>query len=56
MRHIDACVSGVKNNDVLRFGEVFEFESSCIVIYFSYIYLIIDGKTSIKKVVKNLRN
>ena len=31
-------------NDVLKFRKVFEFESSCIVICFSYIYLIINGK------------
>ena len=30
-------------NDVLKFRKVIEFESSCIVICFSYIYLIIHG-------------
>ena len=33
-------------NDVLKFRKVIEFESSCIVICFSYIYLIVDGKRS----------
>ena len=32
--------------DVLKFRKVIEFESSCTVIFFSYIYLIIDGKRS----------
>ena len=38
-------------NKVLKFGKVTEFESSCIVVCFSCIYLIIDGKDhlSIKK-------
>ena len=51
-------------NDVMKFRKVrycnlkFEFESSDIVIWLSYIYLIIDGKISFinKKVFKNLRN
>ena len=44
-------------NDILKFRKVIEFESLCIVIYFSYIYIIINGKiSSIKQVVKNLRN
>ena len=36
----------------------FKSEISCIVIYFCWIYLIIDGKDhlSIKKAVRNLRN
>ena len=34
-------------NDVLKFGKVIEFESSCIAICFSYIYRISDGKTFI---------
>ena len=33
-------------NDVLKFRKVIEFGSSCIVIYFFYIYLIVDGKRS----------
>ena len=33
-------------NKVLKFRKVIEFESSSIVICFSYIYLIIDGKRS----------
>ena len=35
---------GTITNDVLKFRKVIEFESSCIVISFSYIYLIIDLK------------
>ena len=43
-------------NDVLRFRKTVKFQSSCIAIFFYYIYLTIDGKDhlSIKKVVKNL--
>ena len=39
-------VSGVGaiTNDVLKFRKVIKFERLCIVICFSYIYLIIDGK------------
>ena len=37
---------GAITNDVLKFIKVIEFESSCIIICFSYIYLIIDGKRS----------
>ena len=33
-------------NDVLKFRKVLEFENSCIVICFSYVYLIIDEKRS----------
>ena len=36
---------GTITNDILKFREVIEFESSCITIFFSDIYLIIDGKT-----------
>ena len=43
-------------NEVLKFRKVIEFESSCIVICFSYVNSIIDGKISIKKAVKNLQN
>ena len=46
MRHIDARGWGAVTNDVLKFRKVIEFESSCIVISLSYIYLIIDGKRS----------
>ena len=35
---------GTINNEVLKFRKIIEFESSCIVICFSYIYLIIAGK------------
>ena len=35
---------GTVTNDVLKFRKVIEFESSCIVICFSYIYPIADGK------------
>ena len=31
-------------NDFLKFRKVIEFEQSCIVICYSYVYLIIDGK------------
>ena len=31
---------GAITNDVLKFRKVIEFESLCIVIFFSYIYLI----------------
>ena len=41
-------------NDVLKFRKVIELESSFIVICFSYIYLIIDGKRSIYQLFKNL--
>ena len=33
-------------NDFLKFRKVIEFESSCILICVSYIYLIIDPKKS----------
>ena len=33
-------------NDILKFRKVIEFGSSCIVICFFYIYLIVDGKRS----------
>ena len=36
---------GVITNDALKFKKINEFESSCIVICFSYIYLIINGKS-----------
>ena len=51
--HIDFCMQciimiswlgGTVTNDVLKFKKVIGFESSCIVIYFSYIYVFIDGK------------
>ena len=32
------------NDDVLQFRKILKFESSCIVMCFSYIYLIIDEK------------
>ena len=38
-------------NDVLKFRKVIELESSFIVICFSYIYLIIDGKRSIYQLI-----
>ena len=41
---------------VLKFSKVIEFQSSCIAIYFSYIYIIHDGKRSFIKLVKKLRN
>ena len=56
MRHNDAggvaggggVWGGIITNDVLKFRQVIEFESSCVVIYFSYsIYLIIDGKITL---------
>ena len=49
---------GAITNDVLKVRKAIKFESSCIAICFSYVYLIIDGKIyfSIKKVVKNLSN
>ena len=37
---------GAITNDVIKFRKVIEFENFCIVICFSYIYLIIDGKRS----------
>ena len=37
---------GGYTNDVLKFRKVIEFESSRVVIYSSYIYLIIDRKRS----------
>ena len=33
-------------NDVFKFRNVVEFESSCVIIYLSYIYLNVDGKRS----------
>ena len=46
--------AAITNDDDLKFRKVIEFKSSFIVICFSHIYLIIDGKDhlSIKKVVK----
>ena len=35
---------GAITNYVLKFRKVIEFESSCFVVYFFYIYPIIDGK------------
>ena len=35
---------GVIPTGVLNFRKVIEFESLCVIICFSYIYLIIDGK------------
>ena len=46
MRHNDAGGWGTITNDVLKFRKFGKFESSCNVIRFSYIYLIIDGKRS----------
>ena len=46
IRHNGAHGLGTITNDVLNFKKDIEFESSCIVICFSYIYLIIDGKRS----------
>ena len=45
-------------NDFLKFRKVIEFEQSCIVICYSYVYLIIDEEyyLLIKKFAKNLRN
>ena len=37
---------GTITNDVLKFSKVIEFESSCVVICFSYIYLIVDRRRS----------
>ena len=42
------------NNDVLKFKKALEYESSCIVIWLSHIYLIIDGKRSL--IIKQLKN
>ena len=57
MRHNDANGLGEAiTNDIVKSREVIEFDSSCIVISFPCVYLIIDGKISIKKVVKHLRN
>ena len=45
---------GAIANDVLKFRKVIEFESSCIEICFSYIYLIIDRKRlSINKIISH---
>ena len=41
-------------NHVLKFRKVIKFENSLIVICFSYIYLIIDGKRFTKRLTKNL--
>ena len=46
MRHNDARRWGAISNNVLTFRKVIKLESSCIVICFFYIYLIIDGKRS----------
>ena len=57
MRHNDANGLGEAiTNDIVKSREVIEFDSSCIVISFPCIYLIIDWKISITKVVKHLRN
>ena len=47
---------GAGTKDIFKFKKLIEFQSSYIVIFFSYIYLIIDGKNplSIKNVVKDL--
>ena len=47
---------GTITNDTLKFSKVVEFESSCIEICFSYIYLIIDEKDnlSIKESTKKI--
>ena len=47
MNHNDAGgwrMGGAITNDILKISKVFEFESSGVVIYLSYIYLIVDGK------------
>ena len=49
MRHNDARgweEGEAFTNDILKFRKVIEFESLCIVICFSYIYLITDWKRS----------
>ena len=43
----DADGWGAIANEVLKFKKFFKFESSCIVIYFSYIYPIINGERSL---------
>ena len=43
----DAGGWGAIANEVLKFKKFFKFESSCIVIYFSYIYPIINGERSL---------
>ena len=45
-QHIIMMLAGgeVITNGVLKFRKVVEFESSCILICFSYVYLTIDGK------------
>ena len=56
MRYNDARRWGsATSNDVLKFRKIIEFESLCIVIYFSNIYLIVDekGHLSITKIVKS---
>ena len=56
MRHNDVSGWVAITNDDLKFRKNIEFESLCIVICFSYIYLIIMEKVhlSIKQVLKNL--
>ena len=46
MHHNEAQGGGTITNDVLKFSKVIEFESSCVVICFSYIYLIVDRRRS----------
>ena len=46
IRHKGACGWGAIINFVLKLRKVIEFESLCVLICFSYIYLIIGGKRS----------
>ena len=34
---------GEGTNDVLKFRKIIEFQTSLTAIYFSYLYLVIDG-------------
>ena len=49
-------VRGVTIDDVLKFRKIIKLENSCIVMCFSYIYPIINGKkpSLVKTVIKNL--
>ena len=49
--------AGAITNNILKFKKVIEFESSCIAISLSYIYLMVDRKDhlSTNKEVKDLR-
>ena len=63
--HIDFCTqcvlmtlaggSGAITNDVLKFRKVNKFESSCIVICFSYICIIVGGNNIIYQLRKWLK-